>query len=146
MLLMMMMNKKLYILMALLFLLGMHPLMAQSNKKKSKKKNKGETSTTSYDARIKNEPEGPKEYMYLYRTNTRGVLLGNKCMEDYTEKMGFRYVVVPPGQEGSLSPAQMRLNNFGVKFALLFKSGPFWHHRLNKKLRNCREKSGDFMG
>ena len=126
-------------------MLGLEPLAAQT-KKKSKKKPKGETTNTTYGAKIKNEPPAPKEYMHFYLTNTRGVLLGNKCMDDYTEKMGFRYVMMPPDQEGSLSPAQIRLNNFGVKFALLLKNGPFWHHRLNKKIRVCREKSGDFMG
>ena len=141
------MKKKLYILLLFCFcLLLVQPMHAQSKKKKTKKKPKGETTNTSYGAQIKNEPPGPKEYLHLYRTNTRGILLGNKCMEEYTEKMGFRYVMMPPDQEGSLSTTEMRLNNFGVKFILLLKNGPFWHHRLNKRVRRCREKTGDFMG
>ena len=138
------MNKRLYILIVLICLLGLQPLHAQ--KKKSKKKPKGETTNTNYNARIKNEPKAPKEYMYLYRTNTRGTLSGNKCIDDYTEKMGFRYVIMPPGQDGSLSPTEMRLHNFSVKFALLLTNGPFWHHRLNQKTRKCREKTGDYYG
>ena len=138
------MNKKFYILIVLLCLLGLQEVQAQ--KKKSKKPPKGKTTNTSYDARIKNEPPAPKEYMYLYRTNARGTLTGNKCMEDYTEKMGFRYVIMPPGQDGSLSPLELRLHNFSVKFVLLLRNGPFWHHRLNNKARKCREKTGDFYG
>ncbi len=132
--------------MTLLFcLLGLHPLAAQ-NRKKAKKAPANRTGNTSIDARIKNEPKAPKEYMYLYKTNTRGTLAGNKCIDDYTEKMGFRYVIMPLDQEGSLSVPEMRLNNFGVKFMLLLKRGPFWHHRLSMQTRKCREKSGDFMG
>ncbi|AHM62549.1 hypothetical protein D770_21500 [Flammeovirgaceae bacterium 311] len=139
------MNRKLHLLLLLLcFLFVVQPVCAQ--KKKSKKKMKGQTTNTSYEAKIKNEPAAPKEYMHLYRTNTRGTLHGNKCMEDYTQRMGFRYVMMPPDQEGSLTATEMRFHNFGVKFALLLKNGPFWHHRLNKKIRKCREKTGDFYG
>jgi hypothetical protein len=138
------MNKKLFLLLVLLCMLIVPSAHAQ--KKKAKKQRKGATTTTSYNARIKNEPPAPKEYMHLYSTNTRGILQGNKCMDDYTEKLGFRYVVMPPGQDGSLTDTEMRLNNFGVKFLLLLKNGPFWHHRLNKKARKCRERTGDYYG
>ncbi|WP_224995146.1 hypothetical protein [Cesiribacter sp. SM1] len=138
------MNKSIPFLLMLLCLLVAQPLHAQ--KKKSNKKNKNATGNTSYSARMKNEPAAAKEYMHLYRTNTRGTLLGNKCMEDYTEKMGFRYVMMPPDQDGSLTATEMRFHNFGVKFALLLKNGPFWHHRLNKQVKKCREKTGDFYG
>lgn len=128
-----------------LLLLGMLPLQAQTKKKNKQHKRAG-TSTTTYGARMEEVPSGPKEYLHIYLENSRGVLLGNKCMEDYTNQLGFRYVLMPPGQQGSLDPVEVRLNNFGVKLMLLLKNGPFWHHRLNKKTRHCRERSGDFIG
>lgn len=136
------MKSILYLLLACTFLLCAQPLSAQQ---KANKKRKGNTTNTSYGAKIK-EPPAPKEYMHIYRPNTRGTLLGNKCMDDYTEKRGFRYVVMPGGIEERPSVLEMRAHNFGVKFILLLKNGPFWHHRLNKELRKCRESTGDYMG
>jgi hypothetical protein len=131
-----------YLLLACLLLLHAAPLQAQQ---KAGKKRKGATTTTSYNAKIKH-PKAQKEYMHLYQANTRGTLVGNRCMDEYTEKMGFRYLVMPAGMEDAPSPTQMRLHNFGVKFALLVKNGPFWHHRLEKRVRKCREKTGDYVG
>ena len=135
--------KALLLLLTAALLLFVAP--AGQAQQKFNKKRKGNTSTTSYDARIK-APKGPKTYLNLYQANTRGTLVGNRCMDEFTEKMGFRYVVMPAGMDDAPSPTQMRLHNFGVKFALLIKNGPFWHHRLNKRLRKCREKTGDYMG
>lgn len=113
--------------------------------KKTSKKRKGNTTTTSFNARVK-EPKAQKNYLHLYKPNTRGTLMGNKCVDDYTLKRGFRYVVVPDSPDDSRSISGMRLHNFGVKFVLLLKNGPFWHHRLNKEIRKCREQTGDYMG
>ncbi|MBW3544990.1 MAG: hypothetical protein KY428_05200 [Bacteroidetes bacterium] len=136
---------KIYLLLVFLIcLLGVEPLAAQ-NRKKTQRPPK-ETGNTSFNSRIRNEPKAPKDFLYLYRSSTRGTLMGNKCLDDYTEKMGFRYVIMPANQEGSLSTTQIRMNNFGVKFLLLLKRGPFWHHRLSRQTKKCREKSGDFMG
>lgn len=131
------------LLLILLCLLSVQEGYAQKKKKRSGKQEP--TTNTSYGASIEGETTR-KEYLYLYSTSSRGLLQGNKCVEDYTEARGFRYIVMPPGQEGSLTDMEMRLHNFGVKFVLLLKNGPFWHHRLSKRIKYCREKTGDYVG
>ncbi|EMR04571.1 hypothetical protein [Cesiribacter andamanensis] len=136
------MNYLFTLILASLLLAAGLPGQAQQ---KSKKKRKGATTTTSYNARIK-PPKAAREYLHLYQPNTRGTLVGNHCMDEYTEKMGFRYLVMPAGMDDAPSPTQMRLHNFGVKCVLLVRNGPFWHHRVNKRVRKCREKTGDYAG
>jgi hypothetical protein len=118
---------------------------AQSQTKQDKKNSPPKKSTaTSYQVDVA-EPKTETLYS-LYQYNTRNSLPGNRCLEEYTRKLGFQYVIMPPNQTNSKTDFGLRLHNFGTKFILLLKNGPFWHHRLNKRIKECREKSGDFVG
>lgn len=76
----------------------------------------------------------------------KGILLGNRCMEEATREMGFRYEVVPKEGPGSKTHEGVFFHNLGVKTILLFKNGPFWSIRLKKRMKECRRKTGDYMG
>jgi len=60
--------------------------------------------------------------------------------------MGFEYMVQPKGQPLNRNGLGRNLHNLGIKFALYFRNGPFWQIKLNKKKKECRKLSGDFVG
>lgn len=87
-----------------------------------------------------------KKIRHILKSNTHKILLGNKCMEDFTHRMGFQYIVNPKGGIGSMNGLQQFFHNMGVKFIILLKNGPFWKAKVNKRYKECRQKSGDFVG
>lgn len=115
-----------------------------SQQKPTKTDEPKKSTATSYQSRVP-APERDTT-LSLYQSDTRAYLPGNRCLEEYTQKLGFRYVAMPPNQNGSKTDFGMRLHNLKVKTILLFKNGPFWHHRLNKRIKECRQKTGDFVG
>ncbi len=90
----------------------------------------------------KYEPQR-KNYDVLYTRKTKGTLYGNPCAIDVTHKMGFQYV--PLTQEGKTKMGYF-LNNLLVKTKLCVTRTPFWKVILNKRLDDCRVKSGDGIG
>lgn len=104
------------------------------------------STNTSLEARIEDPPKREKKYLSLLKRGSEGTLSGNKCVEDRTMKMGFRYVLLPKQGPGSRSGAEVFLHNAGTKFLLFFRNGPFWTIRLQKKVKECRRKTGDYMG
>lgn len=84
--------------------------------------------------------------LYLVLKNTDGTLYGNKCAEDLTYRMGFRYLVQPYGLPGYRSEAGRSLHNFLTRLLLSFRNGPFWYYRLRKRIRDCQELTNDFVG
>lgn len=93
----------------------------------------------------RNRPE-TSEYDYIYKQKIGGVLLGNACALQATRKMGFEYVLQPVGGVNGISPFRKVMNNFWINTKLVFKRTPFWKLILNKKIEDCRQKSGDFVG
>ncbi|MEQ9303310.1 MAG: hypothetical protein RJQ14_05285 [Marinoscillum sp.] len=93
----------------------------------------------------KNRPKR-KHISYLYTENSKNILYGNPCALEATRKMGFEYVVQPLGIPGSPGEKDFELNNFLVKMKLVFTRSPFWKVILNKRIRECAEKSGDIVG
>lgn len=104
------------------------------------------STNTSRDAWIDPPPAMGKNYLMILKRGSQGTLAGNKCVEDQTMKMGFRYMLVPKKGPGSRTGAGVLLHNAGTKFLLFFRNGPFWTVRLNKKVKECRKKTGDYMG
>lgn len=109
----------------------------------------GPTSGTDIFHKAPPKPEkvySDKDLLQIVEKDTRKFLYGNKCFEEFTYQLGFEYVVEPPGEPGSRSNIKRFFHNFGAKFILIFKAGPFWKSRVNKKVRECRELMGDFTG
>jgi hypothetical protein len=106
-----------------------------------------ETNVTSFN-KVDKKKEGPKEkkLIQIIKNDTKGILYGNRCFEEVTTDMGFEYVVQPKGQPGNMNEFGRNMHNFWSKFKLFFKAGPFWKSKVNKKVRECRELSGDFVG
>jgi hypothetical protein len=106
------------------------------------------TNTTDLNVKINKKKERPKQerYMTIIKTDTKNTLYGNKCFEDFTRQLGFIYDIQIKGQPGSTNGFQRFWHNFGVKTILVFKAGPWWKLRVNKRYKECRKSSGDFVG
>ena len=107
-----------------------------------------ETNVTNPDMKVDKKKEAPekKKLIKIIKNDTKGILYGNRCFEEVTADMGFEYVVQPKGQPGNRSEFGRNMHNFWAKFKLFFKAGPFWKSKVKKKVRECRELSGDFVG
>ena len=107
------------------------------------------TSTTDINVKIKKKkerPEGKRHYMTIIKTNTKNTLYGNRCFEDFTRQLGFIYEIQVKGQSGSLNGFSRFWHNVGTKTALVFTAWPWWKSRVNKRYKECRKSSGDFVG
>lgn len=87
----------------------------------------------------------------IIKTSSKGLLIGNPCMEEVYNELGLRYTIQRKEYAGR--PNANYVNGFyrffinlGAKVKLLFRNGPFWKFKLNKKRKECRELSGDFVG
>lgn len=107
------------------------------------------TSTTDVNVKIKKKKERPvgrRHYMTIIKTHTKNTLYGNKCFEDFTRQLGFTYQIQVKGQPGSLNGFTRFWHNAGTKTALVFTAWPWWKLRVNKRYKECRKSSGDFVG
>lgn len=92
-----------------------------------------------------NQPKR-KNISFIYKDSSEDILYGNPCAVEATRKMGFEYVLQPPGLPGSASRKETELNNFLVNLKLIFTRSPFWKLILNKRIKECRLKTGDIVG
>jgi hypothetical protein len=107
------------------------------------------TSTTDLNAKVnkkKERPKGKRRYMTIIKTNTKNTLYGNKCFEDFTRRLGFVYEIQIKGNAGSLTGLNRVWHNSGTKTALFFTAWPWWKLRVNKRYKECRKSTGDFVG
>lgn len=87
-----------------------------------------------------------KNYDVIYVPNANNILYGNKCVLEQTHKMGFEYLVEPTNIRGSKTAKGKFINNLWVKTKLVVTRTPFWKMILNKKIKKCRQMSGDLVG
>ncbi|GAA0890687.1 hypothetical protein GCM10009122_03660 [Fulvivirga kasyanovii] len=108
----------------------------------------GDTGTTNkapkYKPNAKNHKN--KRMIQWVKSDAKGLLLGNKCLKEVTDDMGFIYVVQPRGQAGNRSEIGRLAHNFFAKIGITLRNGPFWKFRLKKKRKECRRSTGDFVG
>lgn len=103
------------------------------------------TSITGYRKAVR--PEKPKrKVLQIHVFNTKRVLIGNRCVAEYTLKRGFEYVSVQADPEKHRNPVLVFFQNLGTRTLLTFKIGPFWSVRTRRHINQCRKSSGDFVG
>ena len=98
----------------------------------------------TYESNDKHYKE--KQLIYWVKNDARGLLEGNPCMDEVTRDMGFVYLIQPQGQTWNNSEFERLLHNFGAKFRIMLKNGPFWKFKLKRERKRCRELTGDFVG
>lgn len=80
-----------------------------------------------------------QQIRYLITHKPKKVLYGNPCVETYTRAMGFVYS--PYYQENWLYDWW---HNLKVKSWLTWHYGLGWKRKVRKRIKLCREASGDF--
>ena len=107
----------------------------------------GDTNTTNtkptYKSGKKKKTRRPVQWI---KNDSEGLLLGNKCMSEVTQDMGFEYLIQIKGQPGYRNEFGRLAHNFAAKIGIMFRNGPFWKFRLKKERNKCREQTGDFVG
>ena len=106
------------------------------------------TGNTDSEARFDKNKERPEKTRLrsIIKNDTKDILYGNKCFEDFTLERGYEYVVTPKGDARNQSDFSRFFHNFGVKTVLLFRNGPFWKIKENKKKKECRNLTRDLVG
>lgn len=101
--------------------------------------------TKQKNQRKKNDPYTRKTDVII-KNAKNDILYGNPCLNEETHRMGFEYAIQTKGMPGSLSGFKMFWNNLGVYTKLIFTKSPFWKTTLNNRVKDCRERTGDFVG
>ncbi len=106
------------------------------------------TGATNLKTEFNKNKEAPKQkrLRYIVKNDGRKILYGNKCFLDVQHAMGFEFLIQPKGQPLNRNGLARDLHNFGVKFILFFRNGPFWSITLRKRKKECRKQSADFVG
>jgi hypothetical protein len=108
----------------------------------------GDTGTTTKAPKYKSNRKDYKHRRPIQwvKNNGTNLLIGNPCMEETTQKMGFVYLVQLKGNAPNESEFHRLMHNLFAKLAITFRNGPFWKFKLKKKRRQCRAETGDFVG
>ena len=93
----------------------------------------------------KNKPKR-KRIDVIIKNSPKGLLYGNPCVEEETMRMGFKYTVQNQGLPGTLKPVTLLIHNAKVYCRLALTKSPFWKMVLNRRIKDCRERSGDWIG
>lgn len=106
------------------------------------------TEATDIGIEVNKKKEGPKQkrILYIVKNDGKKILYGNRCFLDVQHAMGFEYLIQLKDQPLNRNELSRNVHNFGVKFILLFRNGPFWGIKIKKKKKECRMLSGDFVG
>ena len=108
----------------------------------------GTTEKTSLNPKNKHshkEHKGKRLARWI-KKDSKGLLMGNACMDDVIHDMGFEYVIQTKDQPCNRHGFGKFINNLGVKTIILFKNGPFWKFKLKRKRKECLRLTGDHLG
>lgn len=94
----------------------------------------------------RNKESRTERYRYIVKKDSKNTLYGNQCYLETTRKFGFEYAIECSGLGSNPSGIARLTHNFGVKFVLFFRNGPFWQSRMKKKYKHCMYQYGDFRG
>jgi hypothetical protein len=104
------------------------------------------SSTTDYYDAERFEAVKKKRTRILYTHNTKKVLLGNYCVTEFTQSLGFEYQPAFVNATEPRNELAIYAHNFITNIALTFRNGPFWKRKVKKRIKFCRTTTGDFIG
>jgi len=122
--------------------------LAMSTSVMAQEKKVPKTNTIDQYSTVNKKKEGPKvkKPLNILKTDTKGILYGNLCFEEFTRSKGYTYVIQPKGDPSFKGSMKRGFHNFGVKFVILLKNGIFWKLVERKRIKDCRMKTGDRIG
>ena len=94
----------------------------------------------------KSKDHKQRKTLILVKRNTKKLLEGNKCFEEFQLEKGVKVAFLEKGAPGNYNSISRLLHNTGVRIRGTFRYGPFWVIRLNKKRKECRDALHDFIG
>ncbi len=94
----------------------------------------------------KNTPKSQRNIELIFKNNSSKILYGNPCVREQTRKMGFEYTLQSMKNLGAVSVFSMRGHNLLIYSKLILTRSPFWKVILNYQTKDCRRKTGDFVG
>ncbi len=93
----------------------------------------------------KNRPKRQR-VMYIYKRRTNNTLYGNPCAVAATREMGFEYLAQEKSTIDLKSYWSRFAHNLWTKTKLVVRRGPWWKLTVNKRINDCRGKTGDRTG
>ena len=98
----------------------------------------GDTGTTNKAPKYKSNPKDYKQKRPIQwvKNTAKDLLIGNPCMEEVTQEMGFVYLIQPKGASPNKNDVQRLMHNLFAKLAITFRNGPFWKFKLKKKRKS----------
>ena len=105
------------------------------------------TYNTEKDPYYQVDPPVPKRaWKAIYTKHAADYLSGNPCMTEFTHTMGFEYVSYDEYPHDQYGPLGFFFYNISSRIGVIFRGGPFWKIKVNRKLEECSRVSGDFIG
>ena len=130
----------------LVLAISFSPLLAQRKERPLHEQMPTENLESRKDSNKSSNQSKRKRIALLYVKDADKILYGNPCATEETHRMGFEYIVEPKSRLRSKSKVGKFFNNFLVKAKLVVTRSPLWKAILNKRMRSCRQKTGDFVG
>jgi hypothetical protein len=84
-------------------------------------------------------------YIQIHIKETEEILYGNRCAEIAAQKMGIEFIIIPKDIGYGMKNSNIAGVNFNAHLRAFFKNGFFWRKRLKKKIKKCREMTGDYI-
>lgn len=108
----------------------------------------GDTPTTNKNPKYKQRAKDykRKHVIHWVKKETKGLMIGNPCMERVFAEMEFVYLIEGKGQRNRKNGIQRFAHNFAAKARIFWRNGPFWKFKLKKKRKECRRQTGDYTG
>lgn len=133
-------------LVLLLLLAWVSGTATAQERRRSKKRYPEQTANTSHQSTDKARAQARQGRMLrIFKRDPSKVLHGNRCVSEYTQAMGFEYVILTADDSGD-ADLNSFFTNVGNGVVLMFRHGPFWSCKVRKRIRQCRLGTGDFVG
>lgn len=98
---------------------------------------------TGRDAIVKRD--SGSRYIQVHIRETKDVLYGNRCAEMEAQKMRVEFIIIPK----DIGFGMKLRNFFGVNLnahaKAFFRNGFFWQKKLKKRIKKCRDATGDYI-
>lgn len=109
----------------------------------------GDTPTTNLNPKYKSDKKDykAKRPVQWVKNSPKDLMLGNPCMDEVTDEMGFVYVVQTKNQTyGRMSGFARFWHNLAAKSRIMLKNGPLWKFKLKRKRKRCEALTNNYMG
>lgn len=84
-------------------------------------------------------------YIQIHITESKEALYGNRCAEMEAQKMGIEFIIIPKDIGYGMTKKNIFFTNLNAHFRAFWKNGFFWKKRLKKRIRRCRDATGDYI-